>query len=229
MGGGVARAYPVIELVGIAGVGKTTLLDLLQLRDGSFLCRPGVWRLPPPLLLRSAGPALPWCLALWRNARRVPWEETKHLIRLEALFHLVRRARARRTVVLDEGPVFGLSWLRALGCAAAGPRGLGSWWRATLSRWRDALDVIVLLDAPNAVLAQRIRSREKTHAFKDRSDAELERFLDLSRAALAETLADLAGGAGTRADVLRARTDDRPPQAIVDDLQHRLNGRLHAR
>src|SRR6266545_1629471 len=95
---------PVIELVGPAGVGKTTLRRMLANQHG--LTPRGVWRLPPPLLFKSAVRVLPASLALWLRGGALA--ETKQIIRLEALYRLIERAHGKvpRAWLLDEGPVF---------------------------------------------------------------------------------------------------------------------------
>jgi hypothetical protein len=190
-----------------------------------------VWKLPPALLLRSAVRTLPSWLDLWWRAGAVPWDETKHVIRLDATFRLLNRPLGQqpRTWLLDEGPVFVLTWLRAMGREAASPQRFGGWWRDAIARWRGTVDLIVSLDAPNAVLARRIRGRAEPHAVQAWSDADAERFLDRYRVTYAETIADLTRGNGARPEVVRHRTDLASVHAIASDLQRRLNGRLDAR
>ena len=130
--------------------------------------------------------------------------------------------------MLDEGPVFALAWLRALGRAAAGPQQFALWWGPTLARWRQFLHGIILLDAPIPVLARRIRSREKWHEFQDSSDPELWGFLAQSRDALAATIEDLTRGE-TGPAVVRIVTDDRGPAAIVAEIQQQLDGQVYGR
>jgi predicted ATPase len=231
MGGSVASHPKVFELVGVAGVGKTTMFNALATRNG-LRCFPGVWHLPPSHLLDGAMHTWGSCLALWRRARMVPWEETKHVIRLEALFRLLSRHPGGEggAVLLDEGPVFALAWLRALGRAVAGPQQFARWWGPTLARWRQFLNGIILLEASIPVLAQRIRSRKKWHDFQESSDPELWGFLAQSRDALSATIDDLTGGrSGSGPAVVRIVTDDRGPAAIVEEIAHQLDGRLHGR
>ncbi|HEY3279492.1 MAG TPA: hypothetical protein VGJ83_03195 [Gemmatimonadales bacterium] len=221
----------VIELVGPAGAGKTTIRRLLAAKYG--IKGRGVWRMPTHRLLRSGIRLLPTSLRLWSAAGTLAWEETKHIIRLDALFELLHGAdgRVRRRWILDEGPVFVFAWLRTMGRAAARPARFADWWGTELARWRRTVGAIVTLDAPNEILTERIRARAKAHLLKTTSDAEAARFLDRYRVAYDETIADLTAGEGDgpRPDVVRLRTDEQAPEAIVEELARRLNGRLHAR
>jgi cytidylate kinase len=219
----------IIELVGPAGVGKTSIRRLLAAKYG--LSGRGVWRMPSPRLFRSAIRLLPTSLQLWARAGTVAWEETKHIIRLDALFHLLHgpNGRVTRRWILDEGPVFVFAWLRAMGCEAARPERFADWWGPALTRWRRAVDVIVTLDASNEILTERIRAREKVHLVKTTSDAAAAEFLDRYRAAYAATIADFTVGDSLGPEVVRVRTDAQVPEMIVEDLARRLNGKLHAR
>jgi thymidylate kinase len=219
----------VIELVGVAGAGKTTLLHRLAVRDRGLLCRHGVWRLPRPRLLTSAVRMLPVCAALWRRAGSLAWDETKHIVRLDAIFRFLgsRRVRDHRAVLLDEGPVFVLAWLRTIGRDAAGPSANPRWWRRTLARWGAALDVIVVLDAPNDALIARIKSRAKEHQIKEEPEQNIAQFLDAYRASFAETIDELTRGS-RGPEIVRVRSDVAPPDVLADDLLGRLNGRARA-
>lgn len=225
----VAPRPAVIELIGPAGVGKSTIRKGLTARTG--LTGQGLWKLPARLLVPGAIRVLPSCVELWRAAGMVPWQETKQVIRLEALFRLLRGAngRGRRTWLLDEGPVFALTWLRTVGRDPAHPSRFAGWWRHAIARWRETIDAIVWLDAPSDVLAERIRTRAKDHEVKTWSDADAVRFLDGFRAAFADTVADLTSGNGVAPEVLRIDTHGSSADAIVDDLLQRLDGRLDAR
>src|SRR6267142_2840828 len=104
----------VVELVGPAGVGKSALAERLLARHD--VVRASVWNLPRALLLESGVRSLPQLVRLCIVTRALPREELKQIVRLNALRLFVRRRVAgARVVVLDEGPVFALSWLRVFG------------------------------------------------------------------------------------------------------------------
>jgi len=194
-----ARHRVVVELVGPAGVGKSTVADALRNRDDTL--RASIWGLPLRLVSWSVVPLLPTFVALCLQSRRVPWEEMKQMLRLAALKRLLARpATSRyRLIVLDEGPVFVLGWLQVFGAGRfAGSASYQRWARRTLVAWAALLDVVVLLDAPDPVLAYRIRSRAKPHWVKDQSDQEIAAFAARFRAAFASAISDVIAVNGTK-------------------------------
>jgi hypothetical protein len=44
------------------------------------------------------------------------------------------------------------------------------WWEHVCSDWANLLDMVICLDAPDAILLQRNRTREKSHGIKKNDD-----------------------------------------------------------
>ena len=194
----------VVELVGPAGAGKSAVADVLRSRDATL--RASIWGLPRPSLLWSTVMLLPTFLVLSLAARAVCREELKQMIRLTTLGRVLPRlARGRRLVVLDEGPVFALAWLRVFGAerllrSAAYER----WVQRMLASWARMIDVVVLVDAPDPVLSQRIRARVKPHMVKDQSDQQITAFAARFRTAFASVIPAVTGLNGTMQVSVRA-------------------------
>jgi hypothetical protein len=198
----------VVELVGPAGVGKSTLARCLGAPGRGM--RPGVsvWGLPVLLLAQTAATFLPRLLGL---PRAVPWTARKQIIRLETLAYWVERQTARaadEVILLVEGPVFGLSWLRVFGHEATGGIPLARWRHAALTRWAGLLDLVVLLDAPDPLLAARIRTRQQPHMVKYGDDRTIADFAAQFRAAFRRVIGDLTERRGPR--VITLATGDDP-------------------
>jgi hypothetical protein len=117
-------------------------------------------------------------------------------------------------MVFDEGPVFALAWLRGFGHESMRSEAAEEWWRATLREWASVLDAVVVLDAPDSLLAQRIRTRPDSHEVKQASDREISAWMGRFRVALDWVLDGMARHGGPL--VLRVTTDQKGPDGLAE-------------
>ena len=221
---GVMRPPVVLELIGPAGAGKSSLARVLAQRDGSVHAT--IWDIPHARLLVDGFRALPTLATLSMGARALPWQEFKHVVRVRGLQQRVHRmARSGGLVVLDEGPVFTATWLLVSGHRSipAGP--LHGWWKRSLLEWCADLDVIVVLDAADDLLAERIRLRAKPHQVKQKSDGEIFEFLGRFRSAFDRVVTELVAERGIRVVRLQAACES---QRLAHDLVHSVMATAHA-
>ena len=206
----------VIELVGPAGAGKSTLAHQLGHRLGAPGAPLGLWGLPLPRLATHAARLLPTFWGFVRDGQQPLWAEQTQLVRLETLSELVERRRAAgRSVVLDEGPVFALSWMEVFYPRREGPR-RAAWRRRVLARWARLLDLIVLVDAPDPVLTYRLRTRAKAHPLKHSPDAVIHAFTARFRTAFNHVGAELRAASGPR--LVTLSTGDEPSGRTIERL-----------
>jgi thymidylate kinase len=180
----------VVELVGAAGTGKTTLAAALA--AGGY----GARMAPRPSRGRYAWRAvsmLPALADMHRPLRRVLFMESKRALHLAALRDVVHASRdgAYRALVFDEGPVYMLARILVFGGANVDTNGFRRWWRSTTAEWAQTLDVVVYLDASDDVLIERIRTRRQAHPVKELPAEEVRRFLDVYRRAYERVIDDL--------------------------------------
>jgi hypothetical protein len=128
--------------------------------------------------------------------------------------------------VFDEGPVFALAWLRGFGHETLRNEASDAWWQATFREWRAVIDTVVVLDAPDSILAQRIRARPDEHEVKQASDAEITAWMARFRSALDWVLAELAGQDGPT--VLRLEAAQSPPDRIAERVLEVLDWGVYA-
>ena len=177
-----------------------------------------------PALLWSAAALLPSFFRLCLAARAIRWDELKQMIRLAALARVLPGlAQGRRLVVLDEGPLFALTWLQVFGAerllrSAAYERWIGR----TVASWAHAIDAVVLVDAPDPVLAQRIRARVKPHMVKHQTDQQISAFAATFRAAFDSVIPTLTRLNGTKQ--LTVRTDLETPQELAARVLQAIAG-----
>jgi shikimate kinase len=229
----VSRAQPkagpqVIELIGPAGAGKTSLLRAVAgldptVRTGLRLDRVRAL----PVVAWQAIALTPATLDMLFADPRWLWAGLRHLWRLRAFPSLLERARGsgHQTILLDEGPVFSLGRLRVFQRAHEGSGWLARMWNAEVDRWRESLTGIVLLDADNDVLVQRIRNRVKLHPVKNSSDRQICEFLDGYRTAYRDIATRLS--ADGRVHVLALDTTTRSFEEIAADIVTAVNAWGH--
>ena len=223
--GAQTRRHSLMELVGPAGVGKSTLARAMMGRPDAT---PGtIWGLPVLPLLGNGLRLIPTFSGLWLHSGSPLWSETRHMVRLQTLRRALGRIepRPRELVIFDEGPIFALTWLRGFGHEALRQEPSAEWWRSATREWASVIDAVVVLDAPDHVLAQRIRARSHPHEVKELPDPEIARWMARFREALDWVLSEMARHGGPLVIRLSA---DRPAEQIAAQLSTALNERRHA-
>lgn len=220
-----SRRPRLIELTGPAGVGKSTLtISLLQRLEAA----PGtIWGQPAASLLGNGLGMLPTIAGLCLRARVPLWDEARHIVRLRTLRRALSGSEDQADVLIfDEGPIFALAWLRGFGHETFRTESSANWWRAVLLEWAAMMDAVVVLDAPDSLLARRIRTRPAGHEVKEFLDPEISLWMARFRAALDWVLAEMTRLGGP--EVLRLSTAEQPSERLVEQLLEGLNGRVDA-
>ena len=242
-GGRLGERLPgrVVEVVGLAGAGKTTLVpSLLRACDAqrAYVWRRGPWYRGPAvrsalsaasLAPRIAGSclqdgfALPPTLALYRSRRKFVRDELAHVASLEVFLRQMawQRRSGTGTMVLDEGPVYRLARLRTFGHTCMTRPSFSGWRNRVFSQCAERLDAVVWLEADVPLLVQRIHSRAKRHRGRERPRHELEDFLIRNRDAYDATLRMLAEHAPI--PVLRFDTAATAPERIGAEIARALS------
>src|SRR5436309_1965067 len=98
----------LVELVGPAGVGKSTIMSTIPGQDSDVHRGPNLWGLPRWLLFASAVELAPTLLAAALAGQPFKPAEMGQMIRLGALRRALERAAETGdgAIVIDEGPVF---------------------------------------------------------------------------------------------------------------------------
>jgi hypothetical protein len=215
----------LVELAGPAGAGKSAtrqaLLARTPLRQGM------IWGLPARSLLSNGIGMMPSFIPLWRQSRSPLWDETRHMVRLRTLREVLQSSGPQRSaIVFDEGPVFTLAWLRGFGHPVMRDAISEPWWDSVLEEWGSLVDLVVVLDAPDALLARRIRDRPEDHEVKQASDPEIVRWMARFRQSLDWVLERLSQEAGV--PVLRLDTTGETPEQLADRTLAALDRGIYA-
>jgi shikimate kinase len=213
----------VAEIVGPAGAGKSTLARAIKRSGAGVRAGLSVWGLPKRLLLASACASLPQLVGLWCGGRPVGLEEAKMIVRLKALGRRIGRESSRRhkLLLLDEGTVFALAKLRARADGGVGRL------RDLVERCAGNLDAVVWLDAPDAVLARRIRERDKPHRMKACTDEEIAAFIARYRAGYEWAVAEMCARRDLK--IIRVSTEGETPERVAEQVLSIIAGEVAAR
>jgi hypothetical protein len=208
----------LIEVMGPAAVGKTSLVRTLRSKDDRIRAGLDVPRTRWfPLLAGKVATLLPVWVLRYRRDRWFTWNELKSIAFLDAWY----RASQRQTfpdalaTVIDHGPVYRLARLREFGPAIVRSEPFQRWWRASLDGWLNALDVVVWLDAPDEVLLRRVDQRGHWFLSDDRPSEDKREFLARYRRSFAETF-DMGTGGEPR--VIRLRSDQYSLTEMADEV-----------
>jgi hypothetical protein len=206
-----SRPAAVVELIGPPGAGKTTLRRaVLSLEPRSLTIRIDRRRDLAVVARTALGLVRPVVAAVAQQRHLLSWRDAVQHTRLRALRPAVARAAASGAplALLDEGPVYALAKLEAYGHVSGEEGFFGTRWRDALARWREVVDLVVWLDAPDALLVRRIRGRAKAHPVKVAGPLEATRFISRYRAAYDTIVARMCTSGGPRLLRLDTSTGD---------------------
>jgi thymidylate kinase len=209
----------VVELVGLAGAGKTTVTQALT-HNNPQIARKIV--LPRGQMNRHlAAHTLAFLPTYLRHFPRLPWftrEEMRGMIYLTAWPEFLSQPGTIQPPVqlLDLGPAYRLTFLQEFGSPLTQQPRFTRWCEEVIQRWRRRLHLLIWLDAPNAVLLERINQRAKDHTIKARSADESAAFFSRYRAGFERIIGQFA----TQPDlaVLRLDTSQYSVQQIREQV-----------
>jgi thymidylate kinase len=216
----------IIELIGPAGAGKTTLSRALKRRSEKIQIGAEIELRKikyMPVFVRNALLLLPIILYRWHYSRWFTWEEIKYLIYLRGWPRVLKQQAAQGgdAILLDHGPVFKLATLNGFGPVRLQTKGFGSWWNDMFRQWASIVDIVIWLDAPDPILEKRINSRNQRHAVKGRSEFEVLHFLARYRASYEQILAKWATYG--KPILLKFDTSQTTIEQVADEVLRTIN------
>jgi broad-specificity NMP kinase len=217
----------IVEIVGPAGVGKTTLSRMLlrhggQVQLGRF---PDVHKKgDAPFFLYHGVGLIPFLICSYHGkGERVNRQEFAWLAILKGWSRRLQleKKKGQRVVVLDQGPVYLLAETKELGPKCLSGQRTERFWERICKRWGTTLDMVICLDADNACLQERIQARPTEHVVKNEPGPVISKFLDSYRTAYHHILECLKGdGGGPR--IIKFNTGQEQPEEIAIKLSVEL-------
>lgn len=211
----------IVELIGLAGAGKTTLSRALSRSDEKIRVAADLElrkREHLPIFVGHVPLLLPIFLRRCRSSRWFTWDEIKAMVYLKAWPRVLRQQASNNgtVILLDHGPIYKLATLNALGPERLKCQGFEPWWHSMFELWAFTLDMVIWLDAPDSLLVERINSRSQRHVVKGKSKQEASKFLARYRISYEQILTKLR--AYGEPSLLQFNTNQSSIKQIVDEV-----------
>jgi hypothetical protein len=207
-----ARRIGLVELVGPAGSGKSTVYGMLRAGDPAIEGRP---TLRHREYAGIAAASVVGAFATLVRRRAFGWETPLEQVRMMAYLRAMPRILTGPTgpaaIVFDQGPLFFLTRPSLM------HERLATWRSRMFDTWAPLLDLVVFLDAPDALLRERINTREKWHALKGSDGRSALEVLRTSRQVYERALGELAARPVAPA-IVRLDTSTRSPDEIANAI-----------
>ena len=166
--GGMNRRPHIIEMVGVAGTGKSTLEKAMMQRNKrikSFDLPGNISYLP--FLIKLVITWLPLYLKEYRHSRWFTLQEIRNMAYLDTWISRIRHRAlfTKNFFIVEPGSVYWLATLQGCGPEITKHLRFRRWWKGAFQHWASTLDAIIWLDAPEDVCFQRIHSRDQWHQY----------------------------------------------------------------
>jgi hypothetical protein len=216
----------LVELMGPAGAGKSTVFEELLARDPTILETPTLRknRYAAVVAVNTISAA-----ATIIRRRALDLEDPKEQVRIMMYVQALPRVLPQlgtpgdSAIVFDQGPLFLLTRHNF------GDKRLSAWWNRMVDTWSPLLDIVVFLDAPDDLLRERINTRDKWHALKGADDSSAVDVLRVTRHIYARTLEAVAARPGGGPKILRFDTSLLSADEIAGAILSAKNGVAPAR
>lgn len=215
-----AKKRPIVaEIIGPAGVGKSTLLQTLSQSSNEVQIDIPLTKIKciKPFIDNNFA-LLPIYFRYYRHTRWFNNTETRSMVYLKAWQRLIegQATNIHSVTVLDHGPIFRLVLLREFGPEITHSQRYQEWWREMFKKWSDTLNFVIWLDAPDEILMERIQTRSVSHRMKEKSEQEIFSFLKRYRTAYERFMAQLL--IHQDQEILKFDTSHKTPEEMADEV-----------
>ena len=221
-----------VELVGLAGAGKSTLAAALVGRTEKV-----VLTVPPNFHLARDIPFFIWnSIAMMPTflgmARESGWKlpSAHEMALMVMLYGWPRRLLALpkkecNALLVDQGPISFLAMLERVNAPWRHTPTGKKWLKKTFERWSSIISLVISLDADNTVLLKRIRTRSQVHRLQTATDEDAAQTLELYRKIYPNVIGCLQS-TNTELKIFSYITTHEDKEKlhlqIADDLEHAL-------
>jgi deoxyadenosine/deoxycytidine kinase len=160
-------SHTLVEITGVAGSGKSTVTSILirgRFARATFISARDPKQLS--LFLRCLPRLGRLIVENLRRRPRMTWADFKLMVYISTWDTHLSKVASEDPLVFDQGPLYALVRLRAQGIGVASTPAFSRWWSEMLSKWLDQISLVVLLDARDDALIERLNMREQEHDLK---------------------------------------------------------------
>lgn len=203
----------IVELVGLPGVGKSTLAKTLCNHSQKiYLAKTPYFRHAAdiPFFVGNSLRLLPRFLRILmsKDGGKLSLRDIALMVILNGWRKVLNRQVAANKIVLllDEGPICYLTRLYAWGSDGTRSKEAAAWWQTMFREWADCLDLIIQMDASDEILIERIRSRDMWQEVKTMTEEQAMNYIENLRATQNQVLFEIT-------------SQDEPPNCVCIDTQ----------
>jgi adenylate kinase family enzyme len=213
----------IVEIVGPAGAGKTTLCQALDRYTESVRLEnfPDVHKVADaPFFISNGLQLIPSLLSIYRSSsRQLTRREFAWMTILSGWSALLQRESndGNKVIILDQGPIYLLAEMRLFGPEYLRQKKAERFWQDLYDHWTDTLHMVICLDAPDDVLLNRIRTRRQDHIVKNQPATVVCDFLNSYRSEY-EIILSILTGKNSGLKVLQFDTGRQQPKDIVNQI-----------
>lgn len=172
------RSPRIIEMVGLAGAGKTTLAKALcQISNRIYICEhPNFHKIEHiPFFAWNSLLMLPTFTRLYFTNFNEKWLTPVDLARMVIMngwWRLLQRKKSNTNNIniVDNGPLMILAGLRIFGPDYIKNESMKKWWDFIIMQLANVIDAIIWLDATDTILLDRVHKRDKWHPIKEHTE-----------------------------------------------------------
>jgi thymidylate kinase len=168
----------VIELIGVAGVGKSTLYKALGSKNLPWLICDmvlPVWNISSaPFFFKNISSLAPLLILEEITGERLLKRREIAFMALLNGWHKILRKKADqqgKVILIDQGAISMMTYLSVWGPKSLHNDHNQSWWESIYVKWAQTLDILVYLDTKDEIIIDRIRTRSQDHHLKDETVA----------------------------------------------------------
>jgi thymidylate kinase len=163
----------VIELIGVAGVGKSTLFNRLKSKNLPWLICDTVlpvWNISSaPFFIENIISLAPILAHLEIKGERLLHRREIAFLALLNGWHRILRKKADqqgKAILIDQGAISMMTYLSVWGPQSLKFDHLKGWWESVYIHWAQTMDLLVYLDTKDEIIIDRIRTRSQNHHLK---------------------------------------------------------------